>query len=91
MTCTVRWDVIPVHPTPQAPPSRFDRWPRVKASLVPTRIVAMTHFGADVEHADPAKAEAERRPLWGGRYPKSPAVHRSAIGSPAQVCAEEAG
>lgn len=73
-------------PPPPPPPPRPIRGE--KARLVPTRIVAMTPFGPDVEHADPAKAEAERAPLWGGRYPRSPSVSASGIGSPALACAE---
>lgn len=75
-----------VSPLPPPPPPRPIRGE--KARLVPTRVIAMTPFGPDVEHADPAWAEAERAPLWGGRYPRSPSVSASGIGSPALACAE---
>lgn len=73
-----------VVPPPPPRPMRGER-----ARLVPMRVIGMTHFGPDVEHADPAKAEAERAPLWGGRYPRSPGPARSVLGSPAGACVEE--
>lgn len=62
--------------------------PASKARLVQTRVLRITPFGAEVEHADPRLAAYDASPFNGGRYPRSPRPVGSFCGSPALMCAE---
>lgn len=78
---------VPYSARSVAPSSAYDPPPKLWR-LKPTRVIGWGGFGPEVESADAAMAAKEAAPLYGGRYPKSPAPRCSIYGSPAAMCAE---